>query len=194
MVEIILEFEFTFKGIKIIGWRVIQNSIPVAAALFKRKTITSAPCSLCQNAWEFVGHAMFSYKHARSIWLQTNFTIDFRSAVISNPTDFLFHLSKVRTKSELESNQNQLKSRVAYLHNFQNLTGSTLHKSDSNVAGVMGKHGTGVTHNNQTSEVNCSPIATGFILPHEYATLQPRSTTSTFLTGATSTTSTSTMR
>ncbi|XP_060965284.1 uncharacterized protein LOC115719959 [Cannabis sativa] len=88
--------------VMIFAWTTIQNALPVAAELFKKKSLTLASCSLCLNAWEFVGHAMFSCKHARQVWKIVGFAFNYKAAVSMKAEDFLFQLSECYTKSELE--------------------------------------------------------------------------------------------
>ncbi|XP_030495229.2 uncharacterized protein LOC115711029 [Cannabis sativa] len=88
--------------VKIFGWKLIQNSLPTAAALYQRKIITSAACSLCSNAWESVGHAMFSCKHAKAVWGLSDFHFDFQAASQMQDGDLLMLLSKLYTKFDLE--------------------------------------------------------------------------------------------
>ncbi|KAM6564221.1 hypothetical protein CsatB_024219 [Cannabis sativa] len=89
--------------VKIFSWKAIHNALPVAAELFKKKSLTSASCSLCLNAWESVGHALFSCKHARHVWKIAGFTFNNKAAVSMNIEDFLFQISESYTKSELET-------------------------------------------------------------------------------------------
>ncbi|KAM6543068.1 hypothetical protein CsatB_007515 [Cannabis sativa] len=88
--------------VKIFGWRVLQNTLPCAAALFQRKVITSAACSLCSNAWESVGHALFSCKHAKAVWRSSDFSFDFQAASRMKDGDFIMFLSTIHTKSDME--------------------------------------------------------------------------------------------
>ncbi|KAF4383796.1 hypothetical protein F8388_023488 [Cannabis sativa] len=44
------------------------ETFPVAKSLFYRKVLNSATCCLCSNAWESIGHSLFSCKHAKPIW------------------------------------------------------------------------------------------------------------------------------
>ncbi|XP_060959240.1 uncharacterized protein LOC133030497 [Cannabis sativa] len=88
--------------VKIFAWRVFHHSIPVAASLVQRKIIDSSSCSLCTCAWESVGHALFSCKHAKLVWRFSDFSFDLAAANIMTAGDFLMHLSKLYTKSELE--------------------------------------------------------------------------------------------
>ncbi|KAM6559150.1 hypothetical protein CsatA_028389 [Cannabis sativa] len=88
--------------IKIFAWKVMNNALPTAAALYKRKVIDSAACSMCTNAWESIGHALFSCKHARSVWKATGFSFDFRQAQQMSNGDYLFHLSTLHSQSNLE--------------------------------------------------------------------------------------------
>ncbi|KAM6588205.1 hypothetical protein CsatA_010810 [Cannabis sativa] len=62
---------------------------------------TSSTC-LCSNAWESVGHALFSCCHAKAIWRSTDFSIDFQAANRMKDGDYVMLLSQTYTKSELE--------------------------------------------------------------------------------------------
>uniref|UniRef100_A0A803QCM2 RNase H type-1 domain-containing protein n=1 Tax=Cannabis sativa TaxID=3483 RepID=A0A803QCM2_CANSA len=89
--------------VKIFAWKAIHNALPIAAELFKKKSLTSASCSLCLNAWESVGHALFSCKHARHVWKIVGFSFKNKAAVSMKIEDFLFQISECYTKSELET-------------------------------------------------------------------------------------------
>uniref|UniRef100_A0A803PFL5 RNase H type-1 domain-containing protein n=1 Tax=Cannabis sativa TaxID=3483 RepID=A0A803PFL5_CANSA len=67
--------------VKIFAWKVIQNALPVATALHKRKVIDSTLCTRCKSAWESIGHALFSCKFAKSVWKNTKFQIDTHHAM-----------------------------------------------------------------------------------------------------------------
>ncbi|KAM6601123.1 hypothetical protein CsatA_020732 [Cannabis sativa] len=88
--------------IKIFAWRVLQNALPVATALSRRKVINSATCSLCNNAWESIGHAMFNCTTARKVWRETKFTIDHSNAHNMDNGDYLIHLSTLHSKQDFE--------------------------------------------------------------------------------------------
>uniref|UniRef100_A0A803PZ39 Reverse transcriptase domain-containing protein n=1 Tax=Cannabis sativa TaxID=3483 RepID=A0A803PZ39_CANSA len=102
LVEVFWNLKMAPK-VMIFAWTAIQNALPVPAELFKKKSLTSASCSLCLNAWEFVGHAMFSCKHARQVWKIVGFAFNYKAAVSMKAEDFLFQLSECYTKSELET-------------------------------------------------------------------------------------------
>uniref|UniRef100_A0A803PE40 Reverse transcriptase domain-containing protein n=1 Tax=Cannabis sativa TaxID=3483 RepID=A0A803PE40_CANSA len=88
--------------IKIFAWRVIQNFLPVAAALYKKKVLTSAACSLCSQARESIGHALFQCKHAKAVWRHFNYPIDFNKAQNMVGGDYIFHLATLLSQQELE--------------------------------------------------------------------------------------------
>uniref|UniRef100_A0A803QAH8 Reverse transcriptase domain-containing protein n=1 Tax=Cannabis sativa TaxID=3483 RepID=A0A803QAH8_CANSA len=88
--------------VKLFAWKAIHNALPVASELYKRKSLTSASCSLCLNAWESVGHAMFTCKHARHVWKIVGFSFNNKAVVSMKIEDFLFQISECYTKSELE--------------------------------------------------------------------------------------------
>uniref|UniRef100_A0A803QF96 Reverse transcriptase zinc-binding domain-containing protein n=1 Tax=Cannabis sativa TaxID=3483 RepID=A0A803QF96_CANSA len=90
------------QKIKIFIWRVYNDALPVATALVKRKIITDSTCSVCQQAWETVGHALFSCKYARSVWQHSNITHDWNNARTMRKGDYLVHLAAIYTKLEME--------------------------------------------------------------------------------------------
>uniref|UniRef100_A0A803NHT6 Reverse transcriptase domain-containing protein n=1 Tax=Cannabis sativa TaxID=3483 RepID=A0A803NHT6_CANSA len=88
--------------IKIFAWKVMHNAISTAAALHKRKVIDSATCSMCNCIWESIGHTLFSCKHAKSVWTNTAFCLDFRQAQQMFNGDYLFHLSMLHSQQDFE--------------------------------------------------------------------------------------------
>uniref|UniRef100_A0A803PQM1 Uncharacterized protein n=1 Tax=Cannabis sativa TaxID=3483 RepID=A0A803PQM1_CANSA len=88
--------------IRIFSWKVIQHILPVAVALFKRKVIDSAACSLCNSSWESIGHALFGCSHAKNIWKESKFIIDFHKAQSMFNGDYLHYLSAVYTQEDFE--------------------------------------------------------------------------------------------
>uniref|UniRef100_A0A803Q490 Reverse transcriptase domain-containing protein n=1 Tax=Cannabis sativa TaxID=3483 RepID=A0A803Q490_CANSA len=84
------------------AWRVMQNALPVATALCRRKVINSATCSLCLNAWESIGHAMFNCTKAKAVWRETKFSIDHAHAQNMHSGDYLIHLSSIHSKPDFE--------------------------------------------------------------------------------------------
>uniref|UniRef100_A0A803NGJ4 Reverse transcriptase domain-containing protein n=1 Tax=Cannabis sativa TaxID=3483 RepID=A0A803NGJ4_CANSA len=88
--------------IKIFAWKVMQNALPVAATLHKRKVIDSASCSMCTTAWESIGHALFTCHSARSVWKKSRFSIDFHNARNMYNGDYLIHLSNQYSKPDFE--------------------------------------------------------------------------------------------
>uniref|UniRef100_A0A803Q8L6 RNase H type-1 domain-containing protein n=1 Tax=Cannabis sativa TaxID=3483 RepID=A0A803Q8L6_CANSA len=57
---------------------------------------------MCTNAWESIGHALFSCKHAKSGWENTGFSFDFRQAQQMSNGDYLFHLSTLHSQLDFE--------------------------------------------------------------------------------------------
>uniref|UniRef100_A0A803QJM9 Reverse transcriptase zinc-binding domain-containing protein n=1 Tax=Cannabis sativa TaxID=3483 RepID=A0A803QJM9_CANSA len=88
--------------VKIFSWRVMQNALPVATALCRRKVINYATCSLCSNAWESIGHAMFNCTKAKKVWRETKFKIDHNHAHNMHNGDYLIHLSSIHSKHDFE--------------------------------------------------------------------------------------------
>ncbi|XP_060959406.1 uncharacterized protein LOC133030622 [Cannabis sativa] len=66
------------------------------------KVVNSATCSLCNNAWESIGHAMFNCTTARKVWRETKFTIDHSNAHNMDNGDYLIHLSTLYSKQDFE--------------------------------------------------------------------------------------------
>ncbi|XP_060964141.1 uncharacterized protein LOC115717908 [Cannabis sativa] len=88
--------------IRIFAWKVLQNVVPVAAALFKKKIIDSAACSLCPSCWESIGHVLFGCHHAKAVWKDSKFTIDFHKAQSMYKGEYLHHLSAVYNQEDFE--------------------------------------------------------------------------------------------
>uniref|UniRef100_A0A803Q8E0 Reverse transcriptase domain-containing protein n=1 Tax=Cannabis sativa TaxID=3483 RepID=A0A803Q8E0_CANSA len=88
--------------VKIFAWRVMQNALPVATGLVRRKVIDSATCSLCNNAWESIGHALFNCTTARKVWRDTKFIIDHTHTHNMYNGDYLIYLSSLHSKQDLE--------------------------------------------------------------------------------------------
>uniref|UniRef100_A0A803Q8I6 Reverse transcriptase domain-containing protein n=1 Tax=Cannabis sativa TaxID=3483 RepID=A0A803Q8I6_CANSA len=88
--------------VKIFAWRVMQNALPVATSLVRRKVIDSVTCSLCNNAWESIGHALFNCTKARKVWRETKFTIDHTHTHNMYNGDYLIHLSSLHSKQDFE--------------------------------------------------------------------------------------------
>uniref|UniRef100_A0A803P2K3 Reverse transcriptase domain-containing protein n=1 Tax=Cannabis sativa TaxID=3483 RepID=A0A803P2K3_CANSA len=88
--------------VKIFAWRVMQNALPTATGLHRRKVIDSAMCSLCNNAWESIGHALFNCTKAKKVWRDTKFTIDHTHTHNMFNGDYLIHLSTLHSKQDFE--------------------------------------------------------------------------------------------
>uniref|UniRef100_A0A803P4T9 Uncharacterized protein n=1 Tax=Cannabis sativa TaxID=3483 RepID=A0A803P4T9_CANSA len=88
--------------IRIFVWKVLHNILPTAAALFKKKVLTSAECSLCASSWESIGHALFGCKHAKAIWRSSKFQLDFSRAQNMFNGDYLLNLSTVLSQPDFE--------------------------------------------------------------------------------------------
>ncbi|KAM6596102.1 hypothetical protein CsatA_006626 [Cannabis sativa] len=88
--------------IRIFVWKVLHNILPTAAALFKKKVLTSAECSLCASSWESIGHALFGCKHAKVIWKTSKFRLDLSKAQNMFNGDYLHSLSTILNQQDFE--------------------------------------------------------------------------------------------
>ncbi|KAM6576935.1 hypothetical protein CsatB_028772 [Cannabis sativa] len=88
--------------IRIFVWKVLHNILPTAAALFKKKVLTSAECSLCALSWESIGHALFGCKHAKVIWKTSKFRLDLSKAQNMFNGDYLHSLSTILNQQDFE--------------------------------------------------------------------------------------------
>uniref|UniRef100_A0A803PKU3 Reverse transcriptase zinc-binding domain-containing protein n=1 Tax=Cannabis sativa TaxID=3483 RepID=A0A803PKU3_CANSA len=123
--------------IKIFAWRVMQNALPVATELSRRKVLTSATCSLCSNAWESIGHAMFNCTTARKVWRETKFTIDHTNAQSMYHGDYLIHLSTLHSKEDFEL---LVCTMWAIWHNRNKVTHGGVSRTSSNIAMFAQSH------------------------------------------------------
>uniref|UniRef100_A0A803P8K7 Reverse transcriptase zinc-binding domain-containing protein n=1 Tax=Cannabis sativa TaxID=3483 RepID=A0A803P8K7_CANSA len=90
------------QKIRIFAWRAYNDELHVATAFVKRKSITNATCSICHQAWESIGHALFGCKYVRAVWRHSNRVLDLSKASTMQKGDYLVHLSTIFTRSEME--------------------------------------------------------------------------------------------
>ena len=63
------------KKIKIFMWRASNNLLPSTKNIWKRKVLQEPTCQICRKSIESISHALLEYKAAKSIWLQSPFTV-----------------------------------------------------------------------------------------------------------------------
>lgn len=88
--------------VKVFVWWAYFNALPTAMRLHRCRIIDSAACSLCSLAWEFVGHALFSCKHAKAVWRFTSFRLDYGLLRSLAFTEFLHLVAASLRNTELE--------------------------------------------------------------------------------------------
>uniref|UniRef100_A0A803NZB5 RNase H type-1 domain-containing protein n=1 Tax=Cannabis sativa TaxID=3483 RepID=A0A803NZB5_CANSA len=88
--------------VKIFAWKAVHDALPVATLLVKKKVITDSTCSICKQAWESVGHALFHCRYARAVWRNSSLSFDWRLAATMQKGDYIFHLSSILSKAEME--------------------------------------------------------------------------------------------
>ena len=90
------------QKITIFMWRESNNLLPSTENLWKRKVLLAPTCQRCRKSIESISHALLECKAAKSIWLQSPFTVPSFKHHSQDIFSILQGMAKELRKADLE--------------------------------------------------------------------------------------------
>ena len=94
--------DYQKKKFRIFGWRAVNNLLPTAENLWKRKVVQELTYQLCRNSLENIFHALVTCKAAKKVWKTTPFVAKIGEVSRQDMLSLLHNIYKLRSKADVE--------------------------------------------------------------------------------------------